>query len=307
MFWIVLAVVFVVALFLLKTTSVFKNKETYQSVNQENSLTYDNVTIKDLVNKDTDGDGIPDWEEGLYGLDPTKKETAPGTPDNVAIGKLKSKTEQNQQGLPLLENRDNQGKENLTQTDKFSRELFATVAAASQNGPMDQATIDALSASLADKIQNSPPRKVFLISEIKTTSDDSVKTFTNYINTFNSLQKKYPAMDYTVLDVLQKFMVDENTVDSSVLVKLDPIIEQTKKVVEGMVKMTVPQSVSTLHLNVVNSLERLVENISDIKLYDSDTIMALGGISKYEENMTKLDSEVDNLMSAINQKLLSQQ
>ena len=69
--------VFAVALFLLKTTSVFENKETYKGAGQKNGLTYGNITIKDLVNKDTDGDGILDWEEGLWGTDPTKKENTP--------------------------------------------------------------------------------------------------------------------------------------------------------------------------------------------------------------------------------------
>ena len=44
--------VFAVALFLLKTTSVFENKETYKGAGQKNGLTYGNITIKDLVNKD---------------------------------------------------------------------------------------------------------------------------------------------------------------------------------------------------------------------------------------------------------------
>ena len=43
-----------------------------------------------MINKDTDGDGILDWQENLYGLDPTKKETTPGTPDSTAISKLKA-------------------------------------------------------------------------------------------------------------------------------------------------------------------------------------------------------------------------
>jgi hypothetical protein len=69
------------------------------------------------------------------------------------------------------------------------------------------------------------------------------------------------------------------------------------------VKTNVPQSISTLHLNVINSLERVAENISDIKLYDNDSIIALGGISKYQENATQLESDLNNLANAINQKL----
>ncbi|KKQ28011.1 MAG: hypothetical protein US45_C0055G0003 [Candidatus Nomurabacteria bacterium GW2011_GWA1_37_20] len=296
--------VFAVALFLLKTTSVFENKETYKGAGQKNGLTYGNITIKDLVNKDTDGDGILDWEEGLWGTDPTKKETTPGTPDKVAIENLKKQTGQNQQeqGLPLLKNGDNQSIENLTQTDQFSRELFSTIATLNQNGIVDQATIDKLGASLAEKIQNPIIRKVFLISDIKTINDNSVQAFINYNNALNSIFQKYPTT-YSVLDVLQEFIIDENSVDVSVLSKLNPIIEQSNKVMTAMVKMNVPQSLSVLHLNFINTLQRLVENLSDIKLYDNDSIVALGGISKYKENTTQLESDLNNLVNVIDQKL----
>ncbi len=298
---IVFAAVFVVALFLLKTTSIFENKETYRGAGQKNGLTYGNITIKDLVNKDTDGDGILDWEEGLWGTDPTKKETTPGILDSVAINKLKTEQEGNTKvtksggvasGKP----------ENLTQTDQFSRELFSTIATLNQNGIVDQATIDQLGASLAEKIQNPVVRKVFLISEIKTINDNSAQVFTNYNNALNNLYEKY-RMNRTVFDVLQKFMIDENSVDVGALSELDPIIEKTKKIIDGMVRMNVPQFLSILHLNVVNALERLAENLNDIKLYESDPIVALSGISKYQENAPQLESGLNNLVNAIDQKL----
>ena len=104
------------------------------------------------------------------GLDPTKKENVPGVPDSVTIEKLKAAQEKNN---TTNNGAINQSTENLTETDKFSRELFSTIAALSQNGAMDQATIDKISSSLAEHIQNSAPRKVFTLSDIKIIKDDS--------------------------------------------------------------------------------------------------------------------------------------
>lgn len=198
------------------------------------------------------------------------------------------------------------GAENLSQTDKFSRELFATIATASQNGTVDQATIDKLGASLADQIKNSPPRKIFSISEIKVINDNSVEALNSYNSAMDKIYKKYPGVDYTILDVLQKFMIDENNVDVGVLVKLDPIIKQTNNIISAMIKTSVPESISVLHLNFINAQERLVENLSDIQLYDSDPIMALGGISNYEANAYKLESNINTLGNTIMQKLSPQ-
>jgi len=292
-------VLFIVLLFILKTTSIFKNKETYQRANQENGLIYGDITIENLVNKDTDNDGIPDWKENLYGLDPLKKESTPGIFDNIAIEKLKiQKTSETNEPINTI----NQLTENLTQTDKFSRELFATIAAASQDGTIDQTMIDQLGTSLAEKIENPAVRKVFLISEIKIINEDNLQSFIDYNNTLNNIYKKYP-MNYTVFDVLQKFIIDEENVDPSALKKLDPIVEQTNKIITDMAKMNVPKSILTLHLNFLNSLEKLVENINDMKLYDSDPILAIGAITQYNQNSTNMQLAVNNLTEIIKQKL----
>jgi len=294
MLWIAFAVVFLVALFLLKTTTIFKNK-----TGESSELAYNNTTIGALVNKDTDGDGIPDWEEKLWGTDPLKKETIPGTPDSVAIEKLKPQTEQNEQGLPSLKD------ENLTQTDKFSRELFATIAAATQGGQtMDQATVDQIGSSLAAQIQNSPPRKVFLLSDIKIINDDSIEAIKNYNHAVGIVYKGYKRTD-KVTNILKKFIADKNNPDVSVLSQLDPIIEQASKIIAGMIKINVPQGLAQLHLDAINAIERIVENLSDIKLYNSDPVVAMGAMSKYSDNVTTLKSVKLKLQEAIWQGLKS--
>ncbi|OGI60369.1 hypothetical protein A2641_01475 [Candidatus Nomurabacteria bacterium RIFCSPHIGHO2_01_FULL_37_25] len=277
----------------------FENTETYQKNNKESGLIYGDLTLEDLVTKDADGDKVPDWQEGLFGLDPTKKETTPGTPDSVAIEKLKD-TKADLAGTIEKINSDT---ENLTATERFSRELFATIVSASQNGAVNEASIEKLTSSLAEKVQNSPPRKVFSIFDVKVVNNDTVQAFKNYNDALNSIYTKNSGINYTVLDVLQEFIVDEDNVDASVLAKLDPIIKNMNKVMEELIKTRVPQSISDLHLKVINSHERIIENLSDIRLYDSDPIMTLGGISNYQKNVNQLESSLGNLFTAVSQKL----
>ena len=216
----------------------FENTETYQKNNKESGLIYGDLTLEDLVTKDADGDKVPDWQEGLFGLDPTKKETTPGTPDSVAIEKLKD-TKADLAGTIEKINSDT---ENLTATERFSRELFATIVSASQNGAVNEASIEKLTSSLAEKVQNSPPRKVFSIFDVKVVNNDTVQAFKNYNDALNSIYTKNSGINYTVLDVLQEFIVDEDNVDASVLAKLDPIIKNMNKVMEELIKTRVPQS-----------------------------------------------------------------
>lgn len=290
--------VFLVSLFFLRIISKDKNQEN-QQISQDAGLTYGNEIIGSLVNKDTDLDGVLDWEEGLWGTDLAKKDTnEDGVPDNVEIENLKKQAGQGElEGFSFEQNN-----ENLTETDKFSREFFATVATLNQTGQMDQATMEQLGSALSERIQNSTPRKIFLLSDLKIAANDDTQAIQDYSETFSNIYETNP-INYTVIDVLQKFIIDENNVDVSALDELNHIINQTNKIIDGMAKISVPQSLISLHLDFINALERLSENISDIKLYDTDVIVSLSGISQYGRNTAMLQSAISNLAEAINRKL----
>ncbi len=264
-------------------------------------MAFDNATIEDSVNKDSNGNGIPDWEESLYGLDPTKKETTPGIPNSTVISKLQAGEEGNTGKI----NGDitSTEPEKLTKTEQFSRELFATVAAESQTGTMDQTTVDALGASLAEKIGTPVVRKVFTTSDLKIINDDSTSTIISYLNAMNKIQNKYP-MKEDLMSVLQKAVADENNVDLSALAKLDLVINPMQSGIEEGLKLNVPQSLTQLHLDCLNGLERVLENLNDIKLFDTDPIVAMGAINQLDKNITSLESAVTKLQNAIIPKLL---
>ena len=286
--------VFIFSLFFLKTKTQYKNEAV-----QEIGLTYGNEIIVDLINKDSDGDGVPDWEENLWGTDPTKKiSNQGGVEDGVYINKIKAKVENNSASVTTKPT----SEENLTQTDKFSRELFSTIAALNQNGSIDQATIDKLSSSLSEQIKNAPARKIYGASEIKIINEDSKEAAKNYNDKIEALYKKYQIKG-SALGVLKESIVDENNINVNVLSKLDPIIKQTSMIINGTAKMEVPRELALLHLDLINVLQRLTENLSDIKLFDSDVIVALSAMSQYQKNTDLLQTATSKLTQAIDNKL----
>lgn len=297
---------FLVVLFLFKKTSIFQNTEMFQRANTENGLTYGDLTLEDLVNKDTDGDGIIDWQESLYGLDPTKKETTPGTPDSSVINKLRAE-HGNDIGESFWEDfsvttKEEKEPEKLTQTEQFSRELFATVAATSQSGVTDPATIDAISASLVTKIQNPVVRKVFSTSDIKIINDNGAQAEKDYYNAIKNIETKYP-INEDVMGILQRFSTDPENVDPSILRELDPAVTQMQNIINATSAVSVPQSLSPLHLNVLNAGERLMENISDMRLFESDPIVAMGAMSKFAENVDSFQESIISIVIALSKNV----
>jgi hypothetical protein len=118
----------------------------------------------------------------------------------------------------------------------------------------------------------------------------------------NGINTKYPIKG-NIISILQRFAPDENTVNVDVLTELDPIIKSMQNIINAVVKMNVPQSLTSAHLDFLNGLERTLENLNDIKLYDNDPIVFLGAVTQYGPNITLLGSAIQNLKNEIAQKL----
>lgn len=289
-----LVLILVGSLFFLKNKSEYKNGPV-----QSTGLAYNNQTVGDLVNKDTDRDGILDWEEGLWRTDPTKVDTDnDGEPDSTEITKLK--------GIPasLNESISLQDEERLTETDKFSRELFTTVAALNQTGGMDQDTINKLSVALTSKIQDPRVGKIFSSKDIKVTGNDNADVQA-YNNSLENLSKKYKVVfkygyegvsfsfGINVGQILEKYT--SNGEDLSIMSELDPIIKETSLIVDEMANMIVPKKFANDHLGIINAFEALTENLSEIKLIEEDPILAFGAISNFEDFVDALQGNIDRL------------
>lgn len=290
-----MAVVFVVVLFWSKNETVYKNAY------QENGLVYNgNEKVGDLVNRDTDEDGISDWQEGLFGTDPTKKDTdGNGIPDNVEIAKMSGQMPQNGELNLNIE----ETNENLTETDRLSREIFSTVATLTQTGVIDQATIDKLSQSLSNRMQGSSEQKMFALNQLNITKTDTVQDVKNYSTALNKINEKYPIPENSILVILDRFIVNEDTVDDSALLEMEKVIKYLNAVIADMAKIDVPPSLAQSHIDVINTMQKISENTSLIKLYDTDTLLAMNGISQYGENMVVLESAIDKLEALIQERL----
>jgi hypothetical protein len=307
-FWIVFALIFIAILFFIKNPNLFTSTEKYFGVNQQNGLTYDpNMTVADLVNKSTTGDGIPDWEKVLFGLDPTKTENIPGVPDSVTIAKLQAQQTADGGGFASTGSQDGS---KLTQTDQFSRDFLATISSLTQsgaidsNGNMDQATVDKITNSLSDSVQNSPQRKIYTLSDIKIVNDNSINAAKKYNNALNSIST-VGQVKYSVMDVFQKFAPDAtgNNTNPAVLPELDPIIKQMNDFLNIALQAPVPQALATLHLYMINGLEGMIENLTDVQQYNTDPIVAFSGMSKYEQNSTLFTSASQYIAVLLDMKL----
>ncbi|OHA30882.1 MAG: hypothetical protein A3B11_02415 [Candidatus Taylorbacteria bacterium RIFCSPLOWO2_01_FULL_44_26] len=291
-----LAVVLLALLFFIKTKSEWQNEEVAGA-----GLVSGDEILGDVLSKDTDKDGILDWEEGLWGTDPTKKDTNDdGVSDKEEIARMKVERGATSGELASADGSGEASEENLTQTDKFARELFSTVAALNQTGEIDDNTVAQITDSLASQIQNPVQRKVFVLADLKVTEDSSQASLETYANAVVGLYQRYP-INGNVIDILNQLSETED--NTELLSELSPTVEQIKNFVNGMIKINVPMALTESHLEVINSLQVIMENLEDLQLFDADPIIALGALSQYEKNTDQFASAIDKLSAIYHQSL----
>jgi hypothetical protein len=272
----------------------FIKNDSFRNIFHKNSsgLSVNSVKISDLVNQDTDGDTIPDWEEKLWGTNPNNKDTVgDGRGDLFEISRLQAQKKGSTDSTVPDDS-------SLTVTDRLSRELFSTVSALSQSGEIDSTTLDKVSVALAGEIQTSVQKVVYSVDQLKITTDLSKNSIKNYNNNMGSIYKNYDSTRSGVVDILQNSL-NENSFDPAGLAKLDPIIKRTDAVISGMLNATVPETLKFEHLEVINALEQISENLKDVKLIDRDIMLALSAISQYGNNSDNLDSSMQRLKVAL--------
>jgi hypothetical protein len=171
------AIVILIALLfgIYKLSIFFLNKFSKKG---QSSLT---ISSDGNIQKDSNNNGIPDWEETLWGLDPTKD----GQANKVTIEQRKA---------ALAQNADTANSSDIKNTsssaDLVSQEFFAAVMSLQASGNLNDASIQAVADSIGQKVIATPIADMYHVSDLKT-ENQTAKNLTAYYVAIVNLFGKY--------------------------------------------------------------------------------------------------------------------
>ena len=242
-------------------------------------VTYPGGTIQ----KDSNNNGIPDWEERLWGLDPT----ADGTTNKSIIDKKKSRLtagSTSQSGI------DDNGK--LTEDDEASRQFFAAVMSLQESGKLTDQSILAVADSIGEKIVATPIDDVYKASDV-TTDEFSKKNLVIYYNGLKSLFIKYRTKNIgDELTFIEQGL--QNNDPSAMRVALG-VASQYKSFGKELLKIPVPKEMIELHLNLANNYEKVGESIEGMSKVLDEPIVGMRSFINYNKYLDLLTSEISEL------------
>ena len=256
------------------------------------ALTVDeNTTVGQLLVQDSNNNGIPDWEETLYGLDPK----GDGITNKEIIDAKILKT-QKDNGVSSVAN----SATSSTETAKLSREMLSTILALQQSGNLTPEAVQNLSDTLGQNVdvQKDNP-ETYTINDITTTDDNSGQALTDYAKNFNDVLGnandnglgKEMAVVYQTLD--------QNTGPQQVK-NLDPYIQVYSKFASDIIALKTPQAVAQKALALANACALMAASLSKIELMYTDAVSGLIGFDEYTTAASSITAALPDLLNSLN-------
>ncbi|MEK7088808.1 MAG: thrombospondin type 3 repeat-containing protein [Patescibacteria group bacterium] len=260
------------------------------------ALKVENQTVADLIQKDTDGDGIPDWEEALWGTDPNKKITFNDMPDVTYIENKKKELK--------IEQSVSVDTTNLTETEKFAREFFTSYSTMKSSGQVDKNTINSFSNALGQKIVNPDLVDRYKDTDVKISSSDDINSKVKYYGDVKKLFKNYQSAGIgNELSIVSNGLASQSsngtTNSTDQYAKLSTIANAYQNFAEKIMMLDVPQSLTQYHLRIANNSNNTSISVANMGKIINDPIVGLSGLSqyqKYSDDLVKVVADLETFL-----------
>ncbi len=235
-------------------TSVMPSTQERTRMVGQNALT----NFQNIQKRDSDEDGIPDWEEALWGTNPQLADTDnDGFTDSQEIGDIKEKIEASDDSMP--------SDQELSDVDVLSRDLYSTIALLDQQGVLDESH-DELSELFQGQVMNAFNYDLVTLSDINL-GNDSPEVIDAYRN--------------DLIDILRTYTINENdwvfiAGNATKPIKQPEALEAVEKYqnyFEAMKDTIVPIKGQQYHLNMLNAVKGLWRAGEAILYTDQDPLL----------------------------------
>ncbi len=253
--------------------------------------------LKEYAAKDSDTDGLPDWQEALYGTDPLNAESfKAGTKDGDAVA----------QGLvePKVAVRPEEEPTDLSSipgtlpaansvTDRFAQTLLKKYLLGRGETPPTSAEIVAfVTASIDDLANESTSPVTFKPSDVRAGSGTGTAAMTTYAA---QMEAAFAANTVPADRNELSYFADAVKGDDSALKKIGDISKAYKNIASAIMKIQVPAEARQAHLAIANALMHMSETSGDMSMMETDPVRALMGIGLYERYANEVVAAFTNL------------
>lgn len=270
-----LALILVGSAYVLSGPSFFSLKFAGAGSNEE--------LLRSYAAKDTDHDGLPDWQEELYGTDPNVADTdGDGISDGEAAtsGLLTTQRLITDKTLKPVDVDSLPGTTPApgTLTEEFSRTFFESYMGTWKGTPLSKEEQDALIQRLLAEFSDKASIKLASTYTANDVTVDGAMNVTAYAARVESAMRANDVAEGEESPILLTQSFIENG-DASALPKLARLSNAYAGMARAFAATPVPPQLRDAHLALIRSLDTLAKSTDTIAEYESDPLAVLGALS----------------------------
>ncbi len=247
------------------TTSYFGSKSSFNKNPNAFNLISSSGTLNETISHDSNNNGIPDWEESLWGLDPN----GDGASNKKIIDAKKAENaiKTNDSDLP-------------TPTDIFTREFMSTVLALRQSGNLTPEALSKVAQTIGNDVDNKHANpNTYSMSDLTLVNTNPVKEKIAYQNALKNVISQYNDVDLgSELSIISDSL-NENSPGSLKL--LQPIAEAYIELAKKIVALRTPVEISQNALDLANATVEMGQTLLRIENLYTDTIHGMVSLDDY--------------------------
>ncbi len=281
----------------------FSAKETYDPEKNTPSLLR-SENFKKISEIDSDSDGLKDWEESLWKTDPKNPDTdSDGTPDGeeVKTGRNPSVAGPNDIFEKPTIRQNASSTESTRVTDRFSQEFFLRYleekrAAGGTLGPAEQQKII---EGLIEGKNLTPEYRLHTSTELRLIEGGGAGTLKKYGDDMGVALIRNIKNSEDIIEILDR-VITKN--DPEELKKIADYAESFEAIIKESILVSVPKEAVIIQLDILNSYERIYENLKGMSALYNDPILALAHIKEYTTSAEALTGALYSLASFFDAK-----
>lgn len=266
------------ALLVLVFGKIFNKKTVWQNSSSEAVASV--AESEDFFSLDTDEDGLYDWEEALWGTNPSLKDTDSDGVDDKKYVENKRKDIDFDETHNIDDN---------NETQVFAKQFFTTAAVLDQSGSFNQDTIEQFSQGVSQSINNLTLKDKYTLSNLKLSGVSPDQ----YHKSMAAIYARLSKPEFNELTLIAYLM--ENPGDQDAMDELGSYLLYLDSLIKGLLSIDVPNGNAGLHLSYVNNLDKISEIMKTAVYIEEDPLRVVSYLSKYDEYSDRLLNDINAL------------
>lgn len=271
---IILAILLILALGVYKIASYFKDRLGNRS---GTAL----VVKPEVIQKDSNGNTIPDWEESLWGLNPLKDGDS-----NREFILAKRETLAKENGIIA------NSSETISENETLAREFFSILMSLQESGDLDQNAIEAVAKTVGEKIVATPLTDIYTKDTLTTVKANPASTDA-YSDAMLAIFDKYEDKDIGRELTFVSIGLTNN--DPGAIAQAEAIAEAYRSLGKDLMKVKVPNTISNAHLSLANNYEKVATSIDSLGQMLIDPMVGMKAIINYNKYTDALVADMQTI------------